>query len=72
LSKSLFLLCRTFIGHINKRVKKAFPDSLVVISSYGAFGGVELLDHTMELVGNYRPANSRSEQVCTNEQKNGI
>ena len=39
------------------KVRQAFPDARVVIPGHGAYGGSELLDHTAELVREFRKAN---------------
>ncbi len=39
-----------------KKVKGAFPDFEVVVPGHGAFGGKELLDHTIDIVDNYLKA----------------
>lgn len=37
-----------------KKVKESFPDAKIVIPGHDEFGGLELLDHTIELVKNYK------------------
>ena len=37
-----------------QNVKKSFPDAEIVVPGHNEFGGLELLDHTIELVKNYK------------------
>ena len=37
-----------------KRLKARFPKAEIVIPGHGAFGGPELIDHTLELTGNLK------------------
>ena len=40
-----------------QKLKKSFPDAKIVVPGHDEYGGKELLDHTIELVHNYKKQN---------------